>query len=205
MISVDRKQQLAIIIIVAVVIFSAGYNIGIRKEQPAEDAAGIVNQELSNRLISVHISGAVEKPGVYKVNLGSRVEDALGKAVALPKADIQGLNLAAPLKDGQKLVVPEKPNSLEFASLGPENTAEKPVNPKIAGPAGLDRQSIKLNINRASANELEKLPGLGPALAQRIIDYRETQGMFTSEEDIKSVKGIGDKIFEKIKDKITVN
>lgn len=204
MISVDRKQQLIIIIIAAVVIFSAGYNIGFWKKQPEKNATDIVSQEYNNRQIKVHVSGAVEKPGVYKITFGSRIQDVLEKAVSLPEADIQGLNLAAPLKDGQKLVVPEKQAVLGVPTQS-DKTDTKIGNSQKVISSEANRQSDKLNINRANAAELEDLPGLGPALAQRIIDYRETQGMFTSEEDIKSVKGIGDKIFEKIKDKITVS
>ncbi len=202
--NVDKRQQLVLIVLAAVIIFFTGYKFSSWQQSGQEqDLLTIASQQdQDERLIAVHISGAVEKPGLYKVPIGSRVQDAVDKAVPLPEADIQGLNLAASLKDGQKLVIPleqDYPNSNDLVGEEISQGATVVASSKVTG------SSNKVNINRANAEELEKLPGIGPTLVQRIINYRETQGMFTSEEDIKSVQGIGDKTYEKIKDRITVN
>ncbi|MFZ5633165.1 MAG: helix-hairpin-helix domain-containing protein [Bacillota bacterium] len=201
----DRKQQVVIIVIAAVILFTAGYRVsrwqGEHYHEPgkADNVVQAGNYE-GNREIVVHVTGAVEKPGVYRFTREMRVSDALERAAPLDRADVQGLNLAAPLKDGQKIVVPFKQESPQAGVTVPQGggTAppQKPVNA---------RGTKKVNINRAGAAELETLPGVGPALARRIINHRESLGLFTSEEDIKSVPGIGDKLYDQIKDYISVN
>lgn len=204
MFQVDRKQQVAILIIAAVLLFTAGYRVsrwqGEHYREPGQ--AGSVVQAAGNdadREIVVHVAGAVEKPGVYRFTRETRVGEALEKAVPLAQADIQGLNLAAILKDQQKLVVPLKDQGSGAAPAVSNGDGAASGRKSTAG--GAD----KVNINRAGAGELEALPGIGPALAGRIISHRETKGLFTSEEDIKSVPGIGEKLYDQIKDYITVN
>lgn len=201
MFQVDRKQQLVLIIIIAVILFTAGYKVagwyGLRQNKAGggEPAVPAVVYE-SAREVVVHLSGAVEKPGVYRFSRETRLSEALEKAVPLDRADVQSLNLAAPLKDGQKIVVPEKKDLSREAAPVPQTSSV------AAQPAGSFR---KVNINRAGAAELESLPGVGPALAQRIIKHREANGLFTSEEDIKNVSGIGEKMYIQLKDHISVN
>lgn len=145
----------------------------------------------------VHVAGEVQLPGLYKLPGGSRVADAINLAGG-PTADgaPDALNLAALLKDGEKVVVPSKStNSPQpFSSEMPTGTP----NPLPSTTSG------KINLNSASQAELEELPGIGEVLAQRIIDYRTQQGPFRTIEDIKEVSGIGDKRFEAIRDLITV-
>ncbi|MFZ5648270.1 MAG: helix-hairpin-helix domain-containing protein [Bacillota bacterium] len=197
----DRNQQLVLLVISAVILFTAGYKVagwyGARDGKSGNESVAVpaVVYE-SSREIVVHVSGAVEKPGVYRFSRETRVSEALEKAVPVPKADIQGLNLAAPLKDGQKIVVPEKRDGSQDVAFVPQTPA-----PAVK-PAG---RPAKVNINRAGAGDLESLPGVGPALAQRIIRHRETRGLFTSEEDVKNVPGIGEKLYEQIKDSISVD
>lgn len=232
MFQVDRKQQAVIIILAAVIVFTAGYRVSRWQGEQYRDpgkAGEIVRDGVgeSGREIVVHVSGAVEKPGVYKFSRGMRVSDALEKAVPLVRADVQGLNLAAPLKDGQKIVVPLKQESppagpplQASASAPPAGTvvpqagAASPqagvavhqnTGPPPPQKAATSKTPARININRAGAQELESLPGVGPGLAQRIISYRENKGLFTSEEDIKNVPGIGEKLYDQIKDRITVN
>ena len=192
---IDRKQQVAIIVIAAVLLFTTGHRVALWQSSP-KDSSVDVNQvvtEGSSREISVHVSGAVQSPGVYSFPGQARVMDAVEKAVPLAAADMQGINLARPLKDGEKLEIPAK---TEAGQVGKVSSGGKTVT--SAGPA-------RVNINRAGVRELESLPGLGPALAQRVINYRENKGLFTSEEEIKNVPGIGEKKYEQIKGRITVN
>jgi competence protein ComEA len=134
--------------------------------------------------IWVHVSGCVLTPGVYRLASGSRVYDAIEMAGgALECGDVHRLNLASRLVDGQKIHIPRKPQ--EGADWGISN--------------GL------ININYADQRLLETLPGIGPAIAQRIIEYRERTGGFSSIEEITKVERIGPAIFEKIKDLITVD
>ncbi len=212
--NLDRKQQSVIFIIAVLFLFSAGYKVSDWSNKNGDSESGKleVSRNSDNIQITVHISGAVEKPGVYSMKMGSRVQDGVNRAVSLADADLQGLNLAAALKDGQKLVVPAKQakaqNSLKQNGAGnfvDNGTASAEVKGVVNSGSADSRSQGLLNINRANSKELEELPGLGPALVERIIIYRETQGFFTSEEEIKNVPGIGDKIYEKIKLYITVN
>ena len=191
---VDRKQQLIIIVIAAVILFTAGYRVARwyqgQNLEPARVATPINYQV--DREIVVHVSGEVEKPGVYRFNSEMRVQDALEKAVPMARADVQSLNLAAILKDGQKIVVPVKQEAAQGVA------AADPQRPAVPN------EPAKININRAGAGELESLPGVGPAMARRIISYRENKGLFSSEEELKNVPGIGDKMYQQIGDYITV-
>ncbi len=141
----------------------------------------------------VDVRGAVTQPGVYALPPGSRLQDALQAAGgALPGADLEGLNLAAPLEDGAALRVP-----LQGEAQSAPSRSSGVIIP--AAPGG------SININSASQEELESLPGIGPVLAQQVIEYREANGPFPSIEAIQNVPGIGPGIFEKIKDLITVD
>lgn len=207
MLEVDRKQQLVLLVVAAVILFTSGYKVagwyGSKEGRPGNEALVPAVVYEAGREVVVHVSGAVEKPGVYRFSREARVSDAMEKAVPLPGADVQGLNLAAPLKDGQKIVVPEKPVAVPEKQDGSRDAAPVPQAPQAAvKPAG---KPARVNINRAGAADLESLPGVGPALAQRIIKHREARGLFTSEEDIKSVSGVGEKLYEQLRDYISVN
>ena len=223
MFQVDRKQQIVIIAVAAVIIFTAGYRVSRWQGEQYRDpgkAESVVQAGAGEggREIVVHVSGAVEKPGVYRFTREMRVMDALDKAAPLAGADIQGLNLAAPLKDGQKIVVPLKQSQSGWLApqasgtttpqqggTTPQTSSAIPPGGSVSPPqAAGGKTPARVNINRAGSSELESLPGLGPGLAQRIISYRESKGLFTSEEDIKSVPGIGEKLYEQLKDHITV-
>ncbi|MEW5867794.1 MAG: ComEA family DNA-binding protein [Chloroflexota bacterium] len=143
----------------------------------------------------VHVLGAVAQPGLYQLPAGSRVQDAIQAAGdLLPEADLSTVNLAALLQDGQRILVPTPPPPTST----PDPNA--PRGSKAATPVVI----YPLNINTASQAELESLPEIGPATAQKIIEYRQTHGPFTSIEQIMEVENIGPKTFEQIKDLITV-
>jgi competence protein ComEA len=147
--------------------------------------------------LEVHVVGAVLRPGVYILLEGSRVQDAVNAAGGLSaEADLDSLNLAAKLEDGQQLDVPY---------LGSATSTVVPTVSFRVLPAGATAtpSGDQININTASAAELETLPGIGPALAQRIVTYRTEHGPFAHIEDIMNVAGIGPATFDNIKDLIT--
>lgn len=164
--------------------------------------------------IAVHVVGAVPRPGLYEFPEGARVQNAIDAAGGmLAQANADALNLAAPLMDGQKLEVPYKdgggaastqegdvelPSSLQPDASQPESASPGSSEQPSAGVADL------VNINTATLEELDSLPGIGPTLAQRIIDYRTQNGPFSTIEELMDVSGIGPATFEKLKDLITV-
>ena len=136
----------------------------------------------------VHVTGAVHVPGVYSLPAGSRVTDALAAAGGLdPDSDPDRINLAAFVMDGQQILVPGKSDRPE-----PEGSGSEPVVPG------------QIRINSASRSELETLPGIGPALAERIIIYRQTHGGFSSVDELLNVSGIGEKKLADIRERITL-
>lgn len=146
----------------------------------------------------VDVRGAVNKPGVYTLPVGSRVQDALALAGDIaPHADTRNLNLARRLNDGEQIYV---------LTVGEATPVPPPASsrstatrtPTSSVPLG------KININTATLAELDTLPGIGPAIGQRIIDYRTQNGDFKSIDDLKKVRGIGDALFNQIKDLITL-
>lgn len=156
-------------------------------------------QEETKKEIVVHITGEVKKEGVVYLEEGSRVVDAIKKAGGETKeADLSQVNLAYVLQDGQKIYIPnknEKISAYTSENMG-ENIEQNNTTTKKKG--------AKVNINTAGVEELDQLPGIGPAIAQRIIDYRKEHGEFKKVEDVQEVKGIGDAKFSEIKDSITV-
>lgn len=140
--------------------------------------------------IMVHVAGNVNNPGVYELPYGSRVKDALDAAGgASSDGNADSLNLVEVLTDGQKIVVPQK--------TMPQTTGLMTQNSYTVSSGGA------VNINTADEKSLEELPGIGPALAKRILEYR-AQKPFTTVDELKNVPGIGDKKFELMKDRITL-
>lgn len=142
--------------------------------------------------ITVYICGEIQKPGVYTILEGDRVEKVIELAGGFTEnAYRDNINLAAKLKDEDFIKIPSK-NSIIINGTG--------INPF----GSFQSDSGKININTATKEELKNLPRIGDAYAQRIIEYRENKGPFKDLKDIMKVSGIGEKIFENIKDKITV-
>jgi len=145
--------------------------------------------------IVVHVVGAVMRPGVYALPAGSRAADAIEMAGGgLGNAALQSLNLARILADGEQVYVP----TADEVAAG---VVSPPAVPGVAGTSA-DAGGL-VDINRASAAELDALPGVGPSTAQKIVDDREANGPFSSPEDLMRVSGIGAKKFDALKDLVT--
>lgn len=144
--------------------------------------------------IVVDVDGAVAHPGLYKLPPGSRVQAALAAAGGLsPQADAHRINRAAKLHDGQKLYVLSQGESAPpLAASNGQGCEGQSCTSSDGADAGSDTEGQGLvNINTANATQLTQLPGIGPAIAQKIIDYRTANGPFTSVDDLTKVPGIG--------------
>jgi competence protein ComEA len=154
--------------------------------------AGVTGAQASPSagLVLVDVAGWVRRPGVYEFATGARVIDAIDAAGgARPGAMLEALNLAAPLADGTQILVPREGE----AGVAPPSTVGSGA---VAG--------ALVNINTASATELEGLPGIGEVIAQRIVDHRTANGPFASVDQLLDVSGIGDAILESIRELVTV-
>ena len=144
--------------------------------------------------IQVYVSGAVAHPGVYALAWDGRVEQAIAAAGGpAVDADLVQVNLAQRLYDEEQIYVP---------SRGESATSPVRMPTPHKAPTAITRAPARINLNSASLNDLDLLPGIGPVLGQRILDYRQANGPFQRVEDIKKVKGIGDSIFEGIRELI---
>ncbi|MBQ1867698.1 MULTISPECIES: helix-hairpin-helix domain-containing protein [Selenomonas] len=184
------KKSLGILLLLLVAI-AVGTVYGSYAQESAVvlDEAG--REETSQgKNITVYVTGAVNNPGMVTVKEGARVGDVVNSCGGLlPTADQQHINMAQVVKDGEQVKVPERQAS---PAQGNGQKNGKQASEK----GGL------VNINTADEKELDSLPGIGPAMAKRIIEYRETEGSFQRIEDIKKIKGIGEAKFAKIRDKI---
>ncbi|SFL31962.1 helix-hairpin-helix domain-containing protein [Pelosinus propionicus] len=192
---VEQRNKLLFIVILAILIVAGSFYNFWQKSSVAEvassDDVAVKNEsrqpEQSDEIF-VYISGAVHKPGVFKASPNARVFDIVEMAGGLTaEADVAKTNLAQSIKDGMHIHVVDKlPASNEHSATG---TAKTKVGNKV-------------NINHADKSELDTLPGVGPALAERIIEYRQTIGSFNSIDELKNVPGIGSSKFEKLKERI---
>jgi competence protein ComEA len=146
--------------------------------------------------IYVHVVGAVRQPGLLKLPSGSRVSTAVDRAGGPgPRADLSGVNLAARLEDGQQVLVPVR-GAAPAGSAGPSSTGAATSGAAGPGAAGVPKASL----GSATVEQLDQIDGIGPTLAQRIIEYRTEHGGFRSIEDLREVEGIGEKRFKTLSD-----
>ena len=145
--------------------------------------------------VVAHAAGAVRAPGVYRLDPGARAADLLAAAGgAAPEADLQQLNLAALVADGERVYVPRIGEVPPPAVTGPAG----------GGPAGAGTGEGPVDLNTATAEQLEELPGVGPAIAAAIVDERERRGRFATVDDLLDVRGIGEARLEQLRDLVTV-
>jgi competence protein ComEA len=152
---------------------------------------------------TVHVAGAVRRPGVYALPAGSRVDDAVRRAGGASRgADLAAINLAAKLEDGRQVVVPVRAVSPGGggagggggdAGAGPGAPAGAGAGAAAGGTAGAGAPAVPVNINTATLEQLDTLDGVGPGIARRILDYRAQHGGFRRVEELGEVPGIGDK------------
>jgi competence protein ComEA len=134
--------------------------------------------EAAAKLLVIDVAGAVRRPGLYRLRSGSRIDDAIAAAGgATGKAQLDTVNLAAPVADGEQVVVPGRGATASGAVASP--------------PAGGSSPSAPLDLNSATLEQLEGLPGIGPVTAQKILDYRQQHGAFHSVDELQGVPGIG--------------
>jgi len=175
---ISRAQAIVLCVLVLVVLVVTGKVLGARQQptQPPARAKLVGARSAAGSQLLVDVSGAVRRPGVYKLAAGSRINDALLMAGGeTEKADLTPVNRAAPLTDGQQVLVPEKVS------------AEAPAAASSGGAAA----AAPIHLNSATVEQLDELPGVGPATAQRIVDYRTTNGPFKTVDELDSVSGIG--------------
>jgi competence protein ComEA len=138
--------------------------------------------------VVVHVVGAVRTPGLYRLAQGKRVADAVARAGGpTRRADQSAVNLAAPLADGQQVVVPARPPPAPAA----EGTAPAGGDTAPAGP---------VHLNTATLEQLDSLPGVGPVTAQKILDYREAHGAFSAVDELDAIAGIGPARLESLRE-----
>ena len=156
---------------------------------PAGGAPVAVEEEGGGKVV-VHVAGAVRRPGVYALEGGERVDDAVARAGGpTRRADLGGLNLAAEVQDGRQVLVPERPRP------GAPPSAAAPADPAAGQP---------LNLNTATLEQLDQLSGVGPTTAQKILDFREERGGFGSVEELDELPGIGEKRLATLREEVTL-
>ncbi|MGN1267697.1 MAG: helix-hairpin-helix domain-containing protein [Dorea sp.] len=205
---IKKKKRIGIVFICLCVFsltacrFQSGFERSMPDEMTSEqgmdleESTGTGQKSTESAEIYVHVCGCVKNPGLYRLFPGIRAGEAIEEAGGFTKkADTTAVNLAESLSDGCQLYVPAK------AEKNPKQAEGGEAYP--SSQSG-DSEVGKVNLNTASSEELTTLSGIGSSRAEAILAYREEHGSFSSIEDIKNVSGIGDGIFEKIKDSITV-
>jgi competence protein ComEA len=209
MFNFSNQEKITIILLLIVIIVGVG--IVLYKNINSEDnfiinrASDISENNPAIQIeippLIIHIAGAVKNPGVYQLRSTDRIIDALKIAGgASEEASLDLINLAALLKDGQKIIIPYK----TYSETGEEINTNTYNYVSSAYSSSSVSTSAKININTADANMLQTLPGIGPVLSERIIEYRNQNGLFGVIDDIKDVSGIAEKKYEGIKDLICV-
>jgi competence protein ComEA len=195
------RQLLACAALAVVVVVVGVGRLGGSGGGGGDDAAGAApaikvsgGAEGGGRMV-VHVAGAVRRPGVYRLRAGARVEAAVRLAGgATRRADLGGLNLAAKVEDGRQVLVPER--------------VRAGARPAVASPGGRGGGTAApaqpVNLNTATLEQLDTLPGVGPATAQKILDFREERGGFGSVEELGEVPGIGPVRMAALREAVTV-
>lgn len=214
MINLNRKQKILLSIIAIILIIFAGIYVYF-KDYSNNNIEELEVENISNEetykeneeergKIKVHISGAVKNEGVIELEEGARLIDGIEKVGGFTEeAYTKDINLASILEDGMKIYVYTKKEMEEGNTIENNNNILK--NEIVSNQGSTTSiKNEKININKATEEELDTLPGIGESTAKKIIEYREEKGTFKNIEELKEVSGIGDAKFDKIKDLVTV-
>src|SRR5215218_2543551 len=172
-----------------------GSRAGGGSDAPAPVATIAVRDEAvgDGSRVVVHVAGAVREPGVYKLAADARVDEAVARAGGpTRRADLSGLNLAAKVEDGRQVLVPER-----AAGGSSPGTAS-------AASAAMPAEGQPVNLNTATLEQLDTLSGIGPLTAQKILEFREERGGFSSIEELGEIPGIGDKRLATLREEVTL-
>jgi competence protein ComEA len=190
--STTRRRLLALVTVALIAILLGVRHFARGGAQPAAQAHPILAADAeaaSHSKIVVHVVGAVRRPGLYALRKGARIADAVRRAGGTTRhADLEAINLAAPAEDGLQVVVPRRQPPVA-ASGG----AAEPGDASSSGP---------VHLNTATLEQLDTLEGVGPATAQKILDYRQEHGGFASVDDLAQIPGIGPKRLAALRDKV---
>jgi competence protein ComEA len=183
-----RRLAAAVAVALVAVVLLGRHLLHGRGPGPSPGAAAAVDvAPPAPRTVVVHVVGAVRRAGLYHLRAGARIADAVRRAGgATRRADLEAINLAAPLEDGLQVVVPRK-----VAVPAPGSAAAPGEAAQPAGP---------VHLNTATLEQLDALPGIGPVTAQKILDWRQKHGAFTSVDDLDAVPGIGPARLEQLRD-----
>jgi competence protein ComEA len=191
-VNLTRAQQFVVGLAVLAILGAVAVGVRLRQVKARSSAPGALytppSQPAAPATITVQVAGAVQNPGLYSVPRGARVNDAL-QAAGGPQADadMDRVNLAAPVDDGQRIDIPQRSVS----------------GAEAATPQATELPSV-LNLNTATADQLQTLPGVGPVLAQRIVEHRRRSGGFRTVEDLEAVPGIGPQRLADLRPYVTV-
>lgn len=232
----NKKQKIIIAIIGSMIIIAFLYYIYTKEDESVISTEEIVEENMIENTaenleeneettkedvdkIVVHVSGAVNKEGIVKLEENSRISDAIDKAEGLKEnADTKNINLAFKLEDGMKIYIPtigESREQNEQNGQSQNQTLMDETSKYVTSSSGVvqeeqtngkseQKKNEKININTATQTQLETLPGIGPSTSLKIVNYRKENGKFKNIEEIKEVSGIGDVKYENIKDLICV-
>ena len=188
-----RRPLLVAAVALVLILFAGRFVLGAGTTTPAAplppppEGAGVTG--LPSARVVVHVVGAVRSPGLYRLEQGSRIADAVARAGgATRKADLAMVNLAAPLADGEQVVVPKRgpPGGPGGGAGGSAATPGVPAGP--------------VHLSTATLEQLDSLPGVGPVTAQKILDYRQEHGAFSSVDELDAVPGIGPARMDTLRD-----
>jgi competence protein ComEA len=204
-VSLSRRAAVALSAVLLVLLVLVGHRLARTGTARAPAVAAPIGPvkgaaPTARKLLVVHVVGAVRRAGLYRLPDGARVADAVARAGGAARmADLSAINLAAPLVDGVQVLVPRR--VAEGVGAGASSTGRLgAAGSSGAAAGGLGR---KLSLSAATVEELDQLPGVGPATAQKIVDYRAAHGAFRSVDDLDAVPGIGPARIEQLRDLVT--
>lgn len=195
-------------------VFNTGKEVKLIEPKESGEFSSSPDGTEQPQTLCVHVAGKVNKPGVYDLKPGSRLQDAVKAAGGtLPNADLESINLAEKLQDGQQIYIALKgqipPPAVSVVKGGAHASARSSTKAEggreSSGPTKLTTPGQgTVNINTAGLDELQRLPGVGPATAQKIMDYRTQNGRFNAVDELDEVKGIGPAKLAKMRSFVTI-